>query len=175
LRSHLRPFVRYKSGPTKSANQAFAKDRDCAALPKENMMLKLSRMALIAVVSGGLAAPCAVVAMTTSAAAISPLATYDTDKDGTLDLDEIKAAAAAAFDRLDKDKDGTVDHKETGLHMSRRELKEADTDNDGTLSKDEYLALAEKLFKEADKNQDGKLTARELRTVPGHALLRLIK
>jgi Ca2+-binding EF-hand superfamily protein len=138
-------------------------------------MPKFSLVVLTIAVSWSLAAPLALVATTTSAGAISPLSTYDTNKDGTLDLDEVKAAAAAAFDRLDKDKNGTIGRKETGLHMSGRELKEADTNNDGKLSKDEYVAWAEKLFNDADKNHDGKLTARELRTVPGHALLRLIK
>ena len=134
-----------------------------------------NRMALVVSLCGSLATPLALTAMTTSAAAVSPLSAYDTDKDGTLDLNEIKAAAGAAFDRLDKDKDGTLDRKEVHLHLSISEFKAADTDNDGTLSKDEFIAIAEKLFHAADKDNDGTLTARELRSVPGHALLRLIR
>ncbi len=37
---------------------------------------------------------------------------YDADKDGMLDLAEIKQAAEAYFDHLEKDKDGTLDRKE---------------------------------------------------------------
>jgi Ca2+-binding EF-hand superfamily protein len=138
-------------------------------------MLRLNRVALMVSLGGCLAAPLPLMAMITSAAAISPLSAYDTDKDGTLDINEIKAAAAAAFDRLDKDKDGTLSRKEVGLHMSIKEFKAADTDNDGTLSKEEFIAIAERLFEEADKDNDGTLTNRELRSVPGHALLRLIR
>jgi Ca2+-binding EF-hand superfamily protein len=36
----------------------------------------------------------------------------DSDHDGTVDLNEAKAAAAAVFDRLDRDHDGTLDRRE---------------------------------------------------------------
>jgi Ca2+-binding EF-hand superfamily protein len=36
------------------------------------------------------------------------LKAVDTDNDGSVDLNEAKAAAEATFDRLEKDKDGTV-------------------------------------------------------------------
>src|ERR1700761_927645 len=64
---------------------------------------------------------------------------FDTDADGTLDLDEVKKAASALFARLDRDHDGTVDRRELAGRLSPRELAAADPDHDGTLTLDEYL------------------------------------
>jgi hypothetical protein len=44
--------------------------------------------------------------------AASAIDSLDTDKDGTVDLAEAKAAASALFDKLDVDHDGTLDRKE---------------------------------------------------------------
>jgi Ca2+-binding EF-hand superfamily protein len=124
---------------------------------------------------GVLGSPVAVTWLTADAFAQSALTTADTDKDGTLDLAEVRAAASSAFDSLDQDKDTTLDYKETAGHLNKKEFKSADTDKDHTLTKDEYLALVEKLFKAADQNNDGTLTAAELRTKAARALERLLK
>ena len=90
-----------------------------------------------------------------------PLVSFDTDNDGTVDLDEAKKAASALFDKLDTDKDGTLDFKELHGRLTRLEFGAADPDNDGTLTKDEYLAMVEKRFKAADPDNDGTLTKDE--------------
>jgi Ca2+-binding EF-hand superfamily protein len=99
---------------------------------------------------------------------------YDTDKDKTLSLDEVKAAAAAHFDKLNKDGDSTLEASEVKGVLGQKAFAAADTDHDGTLSKPEYLALVEKLFKRADTNHDGTLSATELQSRAGTALKRLI-
>jgi Ca2+-binding EF-hand superfamily protein len=99
---------------------------------------------------------------------------YDTDKDKTLSLDEVKSAAAAHFDKLNKDGDSTLETNEVKGVIGPKAFQQADTDHDGTLSKSEYLALVEKLFKKADTDHDGKLTAAELQSKSGQALQRLI-
>jgi Ca2+-binding EF-hand superfamily protein len=99
---------------------------------------------------------------------------YDSDKDKSLDLNEVKAAASAHFDRLNKDGDSTLEVSEVKGVLGPKAFKAADTDHDGTLSKDEYLALVEKLFKEADADHDGTLNAAELQSRAGKALVRLI-
>jgi Ca2+-binding EF-hand superfamily protein len=99
----------------------------------------------------------------------------DTDNDGTVDLGEAKAAASAMFDRLERDKDGTLDKHELARRLSAKELAAADPDHDGTLTKDEYLAVVEARFRAADPDHDGTLDARELKSAPGRALLRLLK
>jgi hypothetical protein len=99
---------------------------------------------------------------------------YDKDNDKTLDLDEVKAAAAAHFDKLNKDSDNTLEAHELKGVIGPKAFKAADTDHDGTISKDEYLALVEKLFKRADTDHDGKLSAAELKSSSGRALKRLI-
>jgi len=112
-----------------------------------------------------------------SAVAATPsevVAKYDKDNDKTLDWNEVKAAAAAHFDRLDKDSDQTLDSKEVAGLIGKKAFAAADTDHDGTLSKDEYLGLAEKLFKQADIDHDHTLDSAELDSQPGKALHRLI-
>ena len=99
----------------------------------------------------------------------------DTDNDGTVDLGEAKAAASAMFDRLERDKDGTLDKHELARRLSARELAAADPDHDGTLTKEEYLAVVEQRFRAADPDHDGTLDAKELKSGPGRALLRLLK
>jgi Ca2+-binding EF-hand superfamily protein len=107
------------------------------------------------------AAPLATGAM----AGPNTLKTIDTDNDGTVDLNEAKAAAATLFDRLDKDHDGTLDRKELRGRVSAKDFAEADPDHDGTLTKDEYLALVTKRFKAADPDNDGTLDAKELKSL----------
>jgi Ca2+-binding EF-hand superfamily protein len=104
----------------------------------------------------------------------SPVARFDTDHDGTVDLVEAKRAALAAFDKLDTDKDGTLDLKELRGRLSRKEFAAAERDNDKTLSKDEYLAVVEQRFKAADADGDGSVSAAEFRTPAGRALARLL-
>jgi Ca2+-binding EF-hand superfamily protein len=100
-------------------------------------------------------------------------AAIDTDRDGTLSLDEVKRAAGDLFDELDADHDGKLTRSELRWRrLSRRAFAAADTDKDGTLSKDEYLALVERLFKAADVDHDGTLSPAEFRSAI--ALRRLI-
>jgi hypothetical protein len=100
---------------------------------------------------------------------------YDLDKDGTLDLAEMEAAAGAAFDRLDKDRDTTLDYKEANGRVDKKAFLAADPDKDTTLTKEEYIGMAERLFKAADVDGEGTLDARELRSRAGRALQRLLQ
>jgi Ca2+-binding EF-hand superfamily protein len=120
------------------------------------------------------AAPLAVPALSQASAATA-LTAADTDKDGTLDLDEVKAAAAVEFDKLDKDKDGTLDLKEAAHHVSKKNFIAADTDKDKTLSKDEYVALAVALFKAANPDGDSTIDSKELHSTAGIELDRVIR
>jgi hypothetical protein len=69
----------------------------------------------------------------------NPIKMFDSDKDGTLDLAEVKKAASAMFAKLDPDRDGTLDARELRGRLSAKELAAADPDRDGTLTLDEYL------------------------------------
>jgi Ca2+-binding EF-hand superfamily protein len=104
-----------------------------------------------------------------------PIKMFDLDADGTLDLGEVKKAAASLFAQLDHDHDGTLDKRELAGRLSAREFAAADPDHDGTLTMDEYLTVVEKRFNTANRDGDGTLDAKELRTPAGRALLRLLK
>jgi Ca2+-binding EF-hand superfamily protein len=123
-------------------------------------------MALTALV--GVAAPALAATKT------GPATRFDTDNDGTLDIDEAKKAASALFDKLDTDNDGTLDLKELKGRLTQKEFKEADPDNDGTLTKDEYLAVVEKRLKTADPDNDGTVSAAEFKTAAGRSLSQLL-
>jgi Ca2+-binding EF-hand superfamily protein len=99
----------------------------------------------------------------------STIQKFDTDNDGTLDLNEVKKAGSALFDKLDRDHDGTLDRRELRGRLSAKEFAAADPDKDGTLTKDEYLAVVEQRFKAADPDNDGTLDAKELSNPAGRA------
>ena len=104
----------------------------------------------------------------------SPIARFDTDHDHTVDVAEAKKAASDLFDKLDTDKDGTLSIEELQGRLPKKEFTEADPDKDGTLSKDEYLSLVEKRFKAADPDNDGTVGAAEFKTNAGRSLSRLL-
>ena len=103
------------------------------------------------------------------------IAACDTDKDGTIDEDEVKAAAGTVFDRLDADKDGTVDEKELQGRLTNTQFQEADPDHDKTLTKNEYLVAARKAYRAADKDNDNTIDANELQTPAGKVLILLMQ
>jgi len=102
--------------------------------------------------------------------------TWDPDKDGTLDWNEVKKAAEAKFDSLETDKDSTLDEREMrSTKVDKETFKKADPDSDGTLTKDEFLSIVEARFKAADRDNDGTLSVKELKTKNGKSLLRLMQ
>ena len=53
-----------------------------------------------------------------AASRADPIKMFDTDTDATLDLAEVKKAAAALFAKLDRDHDGTLDRRELAGRLS---------------------------------------------------------
>ena len=99
----------------------------------------------------------------------------DGDKDGTIDLAEVKQAASRKFDQLDRKRIGTLTRPQAGrVRLTRKEFAAADPDNDGTLTKDEYLAVVEQRFNAADVNHTGKLTLQQFNSRAGLPLRRLL-
>ncbi len=103
--------------------------------------------------------------------AASVFSGIDTDSDGTMDLNEAKAAASSVFDRLDADHDATLDSAELKGRVPEQDWATADPDSDKTLTKDEYLNYVEFAFKRADKDGDGTVDAKEARTHAGRLLM----
>ena len=106
---------------------------------------------------------------------------FDQDGDGTIDLKEAKAAAAAMFDMLDVDHDGTITNKELGgrAEVMRQILPSPNPYKmfavEGAMTRDDYLSLTETRFKLADTDNEGKLDAKELGSEAGQALLKLLQ
>lgn len=107
--------------------------------------------------------------------AASVFSGIDTNNDGTIDLNEAKAAASKVFDQLDADHDGTLNHSELRGRVPEKDWAIADPDNDKTLTKEEYLNYVAFAFKRADTNGDGTIDAKEARTHAGRVLLRLLR
>lgn len=99
----------------------------------------------------------------------------DRDRDGTIDLDEVKRAAALLFGQLDRQRTGKLSRAQLGRgRMTLAEFSWADRDHDGTLTKDEYLALVERQFRAADLDRDGTVSAAEFKARSGLPLRRLL-
>jgi len=104
-----------------------------------------------------------------------PMLAYDIDKDGTLDLAEVKSAAAAHFDELNPDNDDSLDEREAGPVLKGQDFRQADANGDGKVSKAEYLAYVERAFLLANPDRDATLDRKELASDAGQALLRLLR
>jgi hypothetical protein len=133
--------------------------------------MRTATLSIAALIVSGI--PC--LSMAVNEPTAQKLQTWDTDKDGTLDLAEAKVAAEARFAALDPDGDGKLDQKEAAAaKISASSFAKADTDKDGTIDKAEYLRLVDRRFKAADSDHDGTVSAEELNTKAGAALMALL-
>jgi Ca2+-binding EF-hand superfamily protein len=101
------------------------------------------------------------------------LTAADSDKDGTVTLDEVKAYASERFKALETDKDGTLDKTELKGRLSATGFKSANTDADKTIDEAEFMGYVETLFKQANDN-DTTLDAKELKSPAGKKLIILL-
>ncbi len=104
-----------------------------------------------------------------------PMVAFDVNKNGKLELAEVKSAAAARYDELNPDLDDSMDEREAAPVLQGEAFREADTNKDGTINKAEYLAYVERMFERANPDQDGSLDRAELGTEAGRALMRLLR
>lgn len=104
-----------------------------------------------------------------------PMRAFDVNKDGKLELAEVKSAAAARFDELNPDQDDSLDEREASAVLPGEAFRAADADKNGTVSKAEYLAYVEQLFTMANPDGDGTLERAELEARPGQGLMRLLR
>jgi|SRR5215475_2125396 len=99
----------------------------------------------------------------------------DRNRDGTIDLDEAKRAAAGRFDQIDHRRAGKLSRAALGRgRLTVAQFSWADRDHDGTLTKDEYLALVEREFRAADPDGDGTVSRAEFNSRAGLPLRRLL-
>ena len=108
---------------------------------------------------------------------------FDTDKDGRISKDEMRAGTDKLFAEADTNKDGFISKEEMAAHHKamhdqmhermqdkmQERWKAADKDGDGALSKAEVDAAKmnrlSRDFDKLDKNKDGKLSPDEIRAM----------
>ena len=86
-------------------------------------------------------------------AQVDPMQSFDVNKNGTLELAEVKSAAAARFDELNPDGDDTLDEREAALVLRGEAFRTVAADKDGTVGKAEYLAYVEQMFVAANSDK----------------------
>jgi Ca2+-binding EF-hand superfamily protein len=139
---------------------------------KENLMNRRTRFIQATCV----AVLCSVGAVRTQAATLpSALASLDPDNDGTVSIEEAKAAAVKKFNAIDTDHEGTLSPEEAKDVITQSAFTKADPDKDGTIDKAEWAALVEQNFKGADPDRDGTLDAKELESPEGKQLLKMLQ
>ena len=100
-------------------------------------------------------------------------AAIDSNRDGKLDLDEIKKAAAALFDELDMNRSAVLSRSKLGRRLSGKDLPSGGMGKYGMLTKDEYLSIVELRFAATDADHDGTITRAEFYSSACLALRRL--
>ena len=104
-----------------------------------------------------------------------PMRAFDVNKDGKLELAEVKSAAAARFDELNPDGDDALDEREAAPVLPGEAFRAADTDKNGTVSKAEYLAYVEGMFVAANPDKDGSLERAEVDSKAGQSLMKMLR
>jgi Ca2+-binding EF-hand superfamily protein len=104
-----------------------------------------------------------------------PMQAFDVNKNGKLELAEIKSAAAARFDELNPDGDDALDEREAAPVLPGEAFRAADTDRNGTVNKAEYLAYVEQMFNVTNPDRDGSLDRAELDSKNGQALMKMLR
>ena len=87
----------------------------------------------------------------------------------TRSLDDVLERRGERFARLDTNNDGFVDADEIRArgadrmaYKKKNRMNRLDTDNDGSVSKEEYLARSQARFSRLDLDGDGTITAKDL-------------
>jgi Ca2+-binding EF-hand superfamily protein len=122
-----------------------------------------------------LASICLTLVLVTIASAEPAFKSLNTDNDRALDMAEVESAGAAIFVTLDTDKEGTLDAQELAGRLSADNLAALDTDHNGKIDRNEYAKAVAIRFKALDSDGDGAVNERELDSPEGEALLKLVQ
>lgn len=93
---------------------------------------------------------------------------FDTDQDGKVSRAEFAAKRAKGFERVDTDKSGTLSLEEMKARcknerctqMVTKRFAKLDKNNDGSVAKDEFANMT--MFDRLDKDKDGYISEAEL-------------
>ena len=113
-------------------------------------------------------------AVSVPALAKDKMSNLDTDKDGSVTMDEAHASASKKFDKLDPKHTGKVSKARIpAITRAMDEMKV--TDKNLEIDKTQYMAGVDAAFKEADKDNEGKLTPDELKSPAGKKFLNMVE
>ncbi len=83
---------------------------------------------------------------------------YDTNNDGFIDSDELKAAREKKFEKLDTNTDGFIDAEELKAHQAKWQEKAKEKRLERI---DNHVKRTEELFDKLDTNNDGSISREE--------------
>lgn len=104
-----------------------------------------------------------------------PFQKWDRSGKGLLDMKGMLNAAIVKFEMLDKDHKGRLTQQDLAPAVTAQDFTAANPDGDMTIGAKEWFGLVRRHFYAADPDNDGSLSADELKTPAGQALLRLVQ
>ena len=143
--------------------------------------MRLLRCAAVVVLGAGAGTVFECSSASAQSSTADVLKTVDTDKDGTISLNEAKSAAVFVIVKIDADHNGILNNEELGGRVELLDQLFSQGHSfmywkeKRTITKQEYLSLVEARFKSADPDDDGTVDAKELETESGQLLLKLLQ
>ena len=141
----------------------------------------MNRRAIRVVVACGmLAAPWVSVNARAQGPAVPPevssfVEKWDRSGKGMLDIKAVLNAAIVKFGMLDQEHKGRLTAQQLSSVLTAEEFAQANPDGDKTMGAVEWFDLVQERFQAANPDNDGSLTADELVTSNGKALLKLLQ
>ena len=99
---------------------------------------------------------------------------WDRSGKGLLDMKGVFHAAIVKFENLDQNQKGRLTQEQLLPVLSAQEFAAVNSDGHTTIGAEEWFNLVRQYFNAANPDNDGSLTADELETPAGQALVRLL-
>ena len=131
-------------------------------------------ISLAAIAAAGFAALAAAPAALAGNHACSIIGKIDRNRDGKLDVFEVKRAGKAAFAAINKDGDRTLEHAEVRERIGPKTFDKYNVIKRKGLDRVEWTRLVKSRFHAANADGDRTIECDELKTKAGHRLLAVI-
>ena len=137
------------------------------------MKSKIS-LSLAALAAAGFAAFAAAPVAEAGHHTCSIIGKYDRNRDGKLDVFEVKRAGKATFKAINKDGDRTLEHAEVRDRVGPKTFDKYNVIKRRGLDRIEWTRLVKARFYAANRDGDRTIECDELKTKAGHRLLAVI-